>query len=167
MNIMKEIFILRHAKSSWKDSYLSDFDRPLADRGIREAKKLCGFIKKNSFNIDKVICSNAKRALETFYLVADGFNFEIEKATYTNNLYFGEVEDIVDTINELGDDIKKILIIGHNPTLHTLTEMLTNEHINRFTTCNLAKISFEGKWKTLAPSKCSLISIIKPKEMIN
>ena len=70
-------------------------------------------------------------------------------------------------INELGDDIKKILIIGHNPTLHTLTEMLTNEHINRFTTCNLAKISFEGKWKTLAPSKCSLISIIKPKEMIN
>ena len=77
---MKEIFILRHAKSSWKDSYLSDFDRPLADRGIREAKKLCGFIKKNSFNIDKVICSKAKRALETFYLVADGFNFEIEKA---------------------------------------------------------------------------------------
>ena len=72
-----------------------------------------------------------------------------------------------DLASELGDDIKKILIIGHNPTLHTLTEMLTNEHINRFTTCNLAKISFEGKWKTLAPSKCSLISIIKPKEMIN
>jgi phosphohistidine phosphatase len=46
MNIMKEIFILRHAKSSWKDSYLSDFDRPLADRGIREAKKIMWLYKK-------------------------------------------------------------------------------------------------------------------------
>ena len=162
---MKQIFLLRHAKSSWDNSNLSDFERPLANRGIRDAKKLCKFIKKSDLKLDKVFCSNAFRAKETFDLTADGFNFQIEKAVYTDKLYFGDVTNIINDLKKLDEGIKNILIIGHNPTLHLLVEFLINENIARFTTCNLAIILFKGNWIKLDSHKCSLKSLIKPKEI--
>ena len=61
---MKEIFVLRHAKSSWDNVNLSDHERPLTDRGIKDAAKLCAFVKKKGHKLDKVLCSTAKRAKE-------------------------------------------------------------------------------------------------------
>ena len=164
---MKEIFVLRHAKSSWDNVNLSDHDRPLADRGIKDAAKLCVFIKNNGHNLDKVLCSTAKRAKETFDLIADGFNFEIDKTTYTDKLYFGDITDIIKDLRELDESLNNILIVGHNPSLHHLVELLTNEQIDRFTTCNLAIISQDDEWITLNSHKCSLKSLIRPKDLAN
>ena len=164
---MKEIYILRHAKSSWDNSNLSDFERPLADRGISDAKKMSKFLKDMNIKIDKVLCSNAIRAKETFDLTADGFNFEIDKATYLDKLYFGDTTTIIQDLKELDESLNNILIVGHNPTLHYLVEILTNESINRFTTCNLATISHDGEWVSLNSQQCSLKSLIRPKELNN
>ena len=164
---MKEIYVLRHAKSSWDNSNLSDFERPLADRGIRDAKKMSKFLKDMDLKIDKVLCSNALRAKETFDLTADGFNFEIDKATYLDKLYFGDTTTIIQDLKELDESLNNILIVGHNPTLHYLVEILTNESINRFTTCNLATISHDGEWVSLNSQQCSLKSLIRPKELNN
>ncbi len=164
---MKEIYLLRHAKSSWDNSNLSDFDRPLADRGISDAKKMSNFLKDMNIKIDKVLCSNAIRAKETFDLTADGFNFEIDKATYLDKLYFGDTTTIIQDLKELDESLNNILIVGHNPTLHYLVEILTNESINRFTTCNLATISHNGEWVSLNSQQCSLKSLIRPKELNN
>lgn len=164
---MKEIYVLRHAKSSWDNSNLSDFERPLADRGISDAKKMSKFLKDMDLNIDKVLCSNALRAKETFDLTADGFNFEIDKATYTDKLYFGDTTNIIKDLKELDESLKNILIVGHNPTLHYLVELLTNKPIDRFTTCNLAIISHDGEWISLSSQQCRLRSLIKPKELRN
>ena len=164
---MKEIYVLRHAKSSWDNSNLSDFDRPLADRGISDAKKMSNFLKDMNIKIDKVLCSNAIRAKETFDLTADGFNFEIDKATYSDKLYFGHTTTIIQDLKELDESLNNILIVGHNPTLHYLVEILTNESINRFTTCNLATISHNGEWVSLNSQQCSLKSLIRPKELNN
>ena len=164
---MKEIYVLRHAKSSWDNSNLSDFDRPLADRGISDAKKMSKFLKDMNIKIDKVLCSNAIRAKETFDLTADGFNFEIDKATYLDKLYFGDTTTIIQDLKELDESLNNILIVGHNPTLHYLVEILTNESINRFTTCNLATISHDGEWVSLNSQQCSLKSLIRPKELNN
>jgi phosphohistidine phosphatase SixA len=161
---MKEIYVLRHAKSSWDNSNLSDFERPLADRGISDAKKMSKFLKDMNLKIDKVLCSNAIRAKETFDLTADGFNFEIDKATYLDKLYFGDTITIIQDLKELDESLNNILIVGHNPTLHYLVEILTNESINRFTTCNLATISHDGEWVSLNSQQCSLKSLIRPKE---
>ena len=90
---MKEIYILRHAKSSWDNINLADFDRPLAKKGISDANKLCSFLKNHHFNTTKVICSNAKRAKETFDLTADGFKFRINDAIYTCLLYTSDAAD--------------------------------------------------------------------------
>ena len=164
---MKEIYVLRHAKSSWDNSNLSDFDRPLADRGISDAKKMSNFLKDMNIKIDRVLCSNAIRAKETFDLTADGFNFEIDKATYSDKLYFGDTTTIIQDLKELDESLNNILIVGHNPTLHYLVEILTNESINRFTTCNLATISHDGEWISLNSQQCSLKSLIRPKELNN
>ena len=164
---MKEIYVLRHAKSSWDNSNLSDFDRPLADRGISDAKKMSNFLKDMNIKIDRVLCSNAIRAKETFDLTADGFNFEIDKATYLDKLYFGDTTTIIQDLKELDESLNNILIVGHNPTLHYLVEILTNESINRFTTCNLATISHDGEWISLNSQQCSLKSLIRPKELNN
>ena len=164
---MKQIYVLRHAKSSWDNSNLSDFERPLADRGIRDAKKMSKFLKDMNIKIDKVLCSNAIRAKETFDLTADGFNFEIDKATYLDKLYFGDTTIIIQDLKELDESLNNILIVGHNPTLHYLVEILTNESINRFTTCNLATISHDGEWVSLNSQQCSLKSLIRPKELNN
>ena len=164
---MKEIYVLRHAKSSWDNSNLSDFERPLADRGINDAKKMSKFLIDMDLKIDKVLCSNAIRAKETFDLTADGFNFEIDKATYTDKLYFGDATNIIKGLRELDESLKNILIVGHNPTLHYLVELLTNKPIDRFTTCNLAIISYDGEWISLSPQQCRLKSLIKPKELRN
>ena len=164
---MKEIYVLRHAKSSWDNSNLSDFERPLADRGISDAKKMSKFLKDMNIKIDKVLCSNAIRAKETFDLTADGFNFEIDKATYLDKLYFGDTTIIIKDLKELDESLNNILIVGHNPTLHYLVEILTNESINRFTTCNLATISHDGEWVSLNSQQCSLKSLIRPKELNN
>ena len=164
---MKQIYILRHAKSSWDNSNLSDFDRPLADRGISDAKKMSNFLKDMNIKIDRVLCSNAIRAKETFDLTADGFNFEIDKATYLDKLYFGDTTTIIQDLKEMDESLNNILIVGHNPTLHYLVEILTNESINRFTTCNLATISHDGEWVSLNSQQCSLKSLIRPKELNN
>ena len=164
---MKEIYVLRHAKSSWDNSNLRDFERPLADRGISDAKKMSKFLKDMNLKIDKVLCSNAIRAKETFDLTADGFNFEIDKATYSDKLYFGDMTTIIQDLKELDESLNNILIVGHNPTLHYLVEILTNESINRFTTCNLATISHDGEWVSLNSQQCSLKSLIRPKELNN
>ena len=164
---MKEIFVLRHAKSSWENSNLSDFERPLADKGISDAKKMCKFLKDMDLKVDKVLCSNALRAKETFDLTADGFNFEIDKAIYTDRLYFGDTTNIIKDMKELDESLKNILIVGHNPTLHYLVELLTNKPIDRFTTCNLAIIFHDGEWISLSSQQCRLRSLIKPKELRN
>ena len=164
---MKEIYVLRHAKSSWDNSNLNDFERPLADKGIRDAKKMCNFLKDMDLKLDKVFCSQAIRAKETFDLTADGFNFEIDKATYTDRLYFGDTTNIIKSLKELDESLKNILIVGHNPTLHYLVELLTNKPIERFTTCNLAIISHDGEWISLSSQQCRLRSLIKPKELRN
>ena len=164
---MKEIFVLRHAKSSWDHVNLSDHDRPLTNRGIKDAAKLCAFVKNKRYKLDKVLCSTAKRAKETFDLTADGFNFEIGRTIYTDKLYFGEATDLIKHLRDLDESLNNILIVGHNPTLHYLVELLANEQIDRFTTCNLAIISHAGKWIALNSHKCSLKSLIKPKDLAN
>ena len=164
---MKQIYVLRHAKSSWDNSNLTDFERPLSKRGIRDANKLSIFLKNMDLMIDIVLCSTAVRAKDTFDLTASGFNFEIDKANYTDKLYFGDVSSIIMRLKEIDNSLKNILIVGHNPTLHYLVESLTNKKIDRFKTCNLAIITHDDNWNSLGSKKSSLKSLIKPKELKN
>ena len=112
-----------------------------------------------------MFCSSAIRTKETFDLIADGFRFSIEDAIYSEDLYFGSVSNIINTLRKLDEKNKSILIIGHNPTLFYLVEELANERIQKFTTCNLAVLNFGDEWKRLSKFKCELKSLYRPKEI--
>jgi phosphohistidine phosphatase len=162
---MKQIFLLRHAKSDWNNLGEQDFDRSLAKRGIQDASTISNHVKKNNHLIEKVLCSSSKRTKQTFDYCSDGFNFPIGNAEYLDDLYFGDTDKIIRLIQNINESISSILIVGHNPTMHSLAESLTEETLKKFPTCSLAEITSETSWKDLPLKKCKLKSFIKPKEL--
>ena len=141
--------MIRHAKSSWTSTTLADFDRPLNERGFREAK-LMGTVlsdKKNDFDI--IISSSANRAITTAKIIANtiGFTNEIEQK---RTIYGSSVNELFDIIIKLNNNMKSVAIFGHNPTLHILSEKLSNEEFNDFPTCSIAKINFDvNAWEKI------------------
>jgi phosphohistidine phosphatase len=162
---MKQIFLLRHAKSDWSTMGQKDFDRPLAKRGVNDALLIAQYIQDMGYSIDMVFCSTAQRTKETFDLCADSFNFKIEKATYLEELYFGTVDTLVDLIKSLNEKFSSVLVVGHNPTMQFFLEELTGKTLNNFSTCGLAQICTENSWKNLSLKNCELKSFIKPKDL--
>ena len=135
---MKQIFLLRHAKSDWSTLGQQDFERPLAKRGINDALLISQYIQDKKHSVDAVFCSSAVRTKETFDLCAHSFNFSIEKATYLDELYFGSVDKAIKLIKGQNNDLSSVLLVGHNPTMHILLEEITGKTIDSFSTCALA-----------------------------
>jgi phosphohistidine phosphatase len=162
---MKQIFLLRHAKSDWSTLGQQDFERPLVKRGINDALLISQYIQDKKHSVDAVFCSSAVRTKETFDLCAHSFNFSIEKATYLDELYFGSVDKAIKLIKGQNNDLSSVLLVGHNPTMHILLEEITGKTIDSFSTCALAQICIENSWKDLSLKNCELKSFIRPKEL--
>ena len=162
---MKQIFLLRHAKSDWSTLGQQDFERPLVKRGINDALLISQYIQDKKHSVDAVFCSSAVRTKETFDLCAHSFNFSIEKATYLDELYFGSVDKAIKLIKGLNNNLSSVLLVGHNPTMHILLEEITGKTIDSFSTCALAQIYIENSWKDLSLKNCELKSFIRPKEL--
>ena len=161
---MKNLFLLRHAKSSWDNAALSDFDRPLSKRGISNAIMLSKYIQKHSISFDLVLSSPSERTQSTLDLVLNSFD-PIPKTSLKDSIYHASPSNLSQLIKELDDEINNLLIIGHNPGLHILTEILTNESIVKFPTCALAKITNFNHWKDIDAGILNLESLISPKEL--
>ena len=162
---MKQIFLLRHAKSDWSTLGQQDFERPLVKRGINDALLISQYIQDKKHSVDAVFCSSAVRTKETFDLCAHSFNFSIEKATYLDELYFVSVDKAIKLIKGLDNNLSSVLLVGHNPTMHILLEEITGKTIDSFSTCALAQICIENSWKDLSLKNCELKSFIRPKEL--
>ena len=161
---MKNLFLLRHAKSSWDNAALGDFDRPLSKRGISNAIQLSEYIQKHSISFDLVLSSPSERTQSTLDLVLNSFD-PIPKTSLKESIYHASPSNLSQLIKELDDEINNLLIIGHNPGLHILTETLTNESIVKFPTCAFAKITNFNHWKDVDAGILTLESVITPKEL--
>ena len=161
---MKNLFLLRHAKSSWDNAALGDFDRPLSKRGLSNAILLSIYIQKNSISFELVLSSPSERTQSTLDLVLSSFD-PIPKTTFKESIYHASASSLSQLIKEQDDEINNLLIIGHNPSLHILTETLTNESIVKFPTCAFVKITNFNRWKDLDAVILNLESLITPKEL--
>jgi phosphohistidine phosphatase len=103
---MKRLFLIRHAKSSWADPALPDKDRPLGDRGRRDAPKMGTRLAKRDVKPDLILSSPARRALMTAEIIAKN-----------DRLYAGAVNDLLNVIHKLGDKLERVMLFGHNPEL--------------------------------------------------
>ena len=135
---MKSLLILRHAKSSWKDLDLTDHDRPLNKRGKGDAPRMGELLKREHLVPDTIISSSAIRARATAEAVAKASGYKGEIIS-NSSLYAAEPQAYIDALHGISDDHARALVIGHNPGLEELVEMLTSEfHV--MPTCALAHI---------------------------
>jgi phosphohistidine phosphatase len=162
---VKSLLILRHAKSSWKNYHLADHDRPLKKRGKRDAPRMGEFIRDEGMLPDYIVCSTAKRARDTLDLLVDasGYDGDIE---YHRDLYHTDPEDIIEILSDLPDKYQSVMVVGHNPGLEELVEMLSDEWV-RLPTAALAqiKLSIEGWDEITEFTEGDLINVWLPRDL--
>ncbi len=161
---MKTLFILRHAKSSWDDAALSDFERPLNERGLDAAPLMGGVMKKNRFEPELILSSPARRAEQTAALVKQsaGIGGAIR---FDERIYEASPARLLEVISEQNEKIASVMLVGHNPGLEGLLKFLTGE-LQPMPTAALAIVDLEtDKWNQINSSKGSLRTLIRPKEI--
>jgi len=168
----KQLFVLRHAKSSWEDPGLDDHDRPLAPRGRRAVKLLGQHIHDSGITPDLVLCSSSRRTLETLESVAPGGDVLIEP-----ELYAASASEIIERLRQVPDEVWSVMVIGHNPASQTLVLRLVGDDPagsdgsylsdvqRKFPTGALATLSFTCAWSELAPGRAQLAAYVRPKSL--
>jgi len=124
---VKRLLILRHAKSSWADSSQDDWQRPLNERGLRDAPRAGEWLRKRAIVPDIIITSDAVRARTTAQAVATAAGYSRDLVTEPS-LYHAKPDDLLGTLNGVSDDADTVLIVGHNPGLEDFVLLLTGEH---------------------------------------
>jgi phosphohistidine phosphatase len=161
---MKTLFLVRHAKSSWDDTALSDKDRPLNDRGRRDAPKMGKRLAKRDVRPDLILSSPAMRALTTAQIIATALDYRLEDIVVNHRLYAGEVDDLLNVIAKLGDKPERVMVFGHNPELTDLAHRLSNE-ITHMPTCAVAAFTFDTKsWSSIGGATLAAVAFDYPKK---
>lgn len=135
---MKTLFLMRHAKSSWKDSSLPDHQRPLNQRGKHDAPRLGKFLKKQGIKLDVLLCSTATRAMSTVKRFLQEYDFDGE-VFYLDDLYGTDIERYIAILNRLDGDVETAMIVGHNPELDHFLEIICDE-LDHMPTASVAEI---------------------------
>jgi phosphohistidine phosphatase len=158
---MKTLYILRHAKSSWDNPLLADFERPLNKRGLDAAPFMGEIIYKNRFKPELLLSSPAKRAKQTAVLVREVGAIEPE-IRFDERIYEASPQTLVQIISELGEQADSLLLVGHNPGLEGLIRFLTGE-THPMPTATLAVIDLNiENWADVAAECGTLKNLIRP-----
>jgi phosphohistidine phosphatase len=167
----KQLFVLRHAKSSWDDPRLADHERPLAPRGRRSVEAIAAHLNAAGITPELVLCSSARRTRETLEGVAVGGEHVIE-----SELYGASYQEVLERLHRVPDEIGSVMLVGHNPTLQTLVLRLADgdatddgsglaEVRRKFPTGALATLTFDGTWTELSPRSARLAAYVRPKSL--
>jgi phosphohistidine phosphatase len=161
---MKTLLLLRHAKSSWKDPGLADFERPLNDRGRKAAEIIGRFIAKENVAIDLVISSPAVRARQTAEL-ALRYAKRSPELRFDQRIYEASPTRLLEIVSQIEDNRNAVLLIGHNPGMEELLALLVGGE-QQMSTASLAKVSLSSKkWDKVMAGKGTLDSFVKAKEI--
>ena len=161
---MKTLFLIRHAKSSWDDRTLSDKDRPLNDRGRRDAPKMGERLAKRRVKPDLILSSPATRALTTAEIIAKKLDYDGRNIVVNDRLYAVEADKLLDVIRQLDDRAERVMLIGHNPELTELAHRLASK-ITHLPTCAVAEFAFDSKsWTRIGKDKPAKVALEYPRE---
>jgi phosphohistidine phosphatase len=168
--MMKRLYLLRHAKSSWKDPGLTDHDRPLAGRGRRAAAAIGRHLRAQGIEPELILCSTARRARETLE--------RIEPALATAairiepELYGASAGALLERLRAVADDVDSVMVIGHNPGLQRLALDLARpapavrELDAKYPTAALATLAFaDPTWQALERGTAELAEFVRPRDL--
>lgn len=167
MPSVKQLYVLRHAKSSWDDPQLEDHERPLSARGRRAAGLMAGHLLGQGIAPELVLCSSAQRTRETLAGIGVGGEVAIEP-----ELYAAAACDVLERLRRVPSETASVMVIGHNPSMQDLTLMLAGADDRlrdtvrgKFPTAALATLTVGGEWRALDPGAARLTAFIRPRDL--
>ncbi len=161
---MKRLTLIRHAKSSWKDPDLDDFDRPLNKRGQRDAPTMGERLAGRGHLPNVIVSSPAERARLTAQAIAQELNIPPAQLVYDENIYEAEALGLLELIHGFSEQWQHALLVGHNPGLTDLGNLLAACGLDNLPTCGILCIDFDvSAWKAVAPRGGSLVFYDFPK----
>ncbi len=160
---MKKLYLVRHAKSDWNDPGKIDFERGLNKRGKRSIPLMAEALKQRGVIPDLILSSAAKRAKKTAKGLAKELDYKGE-IVFDKALYFTEPEDMIEKIRGIAENKNSVFLIGHNPEMTELSNMLTETYIDNIPTLGIVGMSLSiEKWKELKAHKAKMDFFIFPK----
>jgi phosphohistidine phosphatase len=169
----RTILLLRHAKSSWDDPSLADFDRPLSPRGEKAAPRIGAEMSRRGWAPGVALVSPAARTRATWALIAPHLP-EPPEAIFPDRLYMADPDYLLSLLREAPWQIETLLVVGHNPGLQDFASLLASEDSDiraldrmriKFPTAALARFEFEGEWGELAPGGARLTDFLRPRDI--
>jgi phosphohistidine phosphatase len=161
---MKTIVIVRHAKSSWEDPFVSDHERPLTKRGMKDAPLMGARLAEWGPPIDRVISSSAVRALTTAELVTQELGLPWDEIQIEEDLYHATEYEVLDLIQEQEDYLDGLMLFGHNPGLTYLVNGLSDLDLDNLPTCGVVVMQFDVEsWVEVGDTQASTAMVDFPK----
>ena len=161
---MKELILIRHAKSSWSNPLLEDFERPLNKRGAKNAPFMAKVLKQKEVNPDLIISSPSKRTKDTLDFFIKEFDYKGE-IIFEESIYEAPYINILKVIKNIDDKHKTIFLFGHNPGFNDLADFLLGKFEDNIPTCGVLKINFDTNyWKNISKDNSKLIFFNFPKK---
>ncbi|WP_037571575.1 SixA phosphatase family protein [Phaeacidiphilus oryzae] len=166
----RRIIVLRHAKADWPS--VPDQERPLADRGRRDAPNTGRWLASSGIEPELALCSPAERTRETWKLVAHELPHR-PRTVYDERLYEASPGELITVVQETPEDVGTVLVIGHNPGVQGLAEVLAGEaeaealgrlRQTGFPTAAVAVLEHDGSWKSVEPGSARLTTFYTPKD---
>jgi phosphohistidine phosphatase len=160
---MKYLHIVRHGKAATNFDAMSDFNRPLIQKGIDNSLKVIAFLQERDFSFDLAVSSPAKRAYDTAVLFSEKFNLKKEDILTIDNMYDADLNELFDIILNLPNEHSSIAIFGHNPTLFELVNYFGDNVTEHLPTSSVVSFSFNtDDWQEVLNAKVKLDFLIFP-----
>jgi phosphohistidine phosphatase len=167
MPTTKTLYLIRHAKSSWDDPNLSDFERTLNNRGLKDAPLMASFLRKKNIFPDLIISSPAVRALSTAEIFADEFQYKRDNIISDEKIYEATMRELMTTIREIKDEYNTVMLFGHNPGISNIVNLIGNKFLPAIPTCAVAGVELKvNSWSEVERSCGKIILFEYPKKSL-
>ena len=164
---MKTLFLVRHAKSSWENKKITDFERGLNDRGKRDAPFMADILRKKKINVDLILSSPAIRALTTAKIFAKGLEVPEKEIITNKNIYEASRKELLKVLQEIDDSVNHLMLFGHNPGLTYLSNYLCDFETDNIPTCSIICMQLDfDSWKYLGNKSCRFNFFEYPKKYL-
>ncbi len=164
---MKTLYLVRHAKSSWKYEDLSDFDRPLNKRGRRDAPLMGRVLKQQKIRPELLVSSPANRAISAARMIAAEIGYAAEDIRSEERIYHASCTELLMLIRETNDSVGSLMMVGHNPGLTDVSNLLCDRYLDNIPTTGIVRIAFAiDSWRELAQGAGTMTAFEYPKKYI-
>lgn len=161
---MKNLFLIRHAKSSWTDPTVSDFYRTLNKRGKKDAPFMAARLAETGANPDLILSSPAKRAKKTACFMAKGVGCSTNSIVYDDNIYSASTEELFHVLRKIDKKYNEVYLVGHNFSITDLAVALTDVTLDNIPTSGVVAMECQiKKWSNIAPGCGKILFFDFPK----